>query len=152
MTGGPLPRDPGPHLKPPRHVPMPREKGIKAYEKAVQDAERIAGEAVDHLLTEYLRLLEIAGSAYAREAERAMKAYNKIEGPARKAYNRQTEIAQHTYDSIINPANAELDRIAASAKEMYDRAITPIEAAYAQAINDAQALTQGVSLGNTPSN
>lgn len=134
----------------PRHQPVPRESGVKAYEKALLQAEHQAAQAIDRLLTDYLHLLEVAGLAYAREAERAMRAYNRLEEPARKAYERQLELAARAYDSIQGPADAELARIGQAASDMYTAALTPIESAYALAVQNAQQLTQNVTLGQAP--
>lgn len=143
---------PGPDrgMKPPRHTAVPTAKGAAAYEKALLQAEQQAGQAVEHLLSEYLRILEVAGNYYARETERAIRAYSRIETPARKVYERQVEIAGSAFDSILKPADEELARIAEAAQDMYRSALAPIERAYQQAVADAQALTSGVSLSAVP--
>jgi len=110
-------------------------------------AERQAGAHLDNLITDYLRLLEGAGAMYARAVERGNKAYLQIEGPARHHYERQLEIADQAYNAIVQPAQTELDRINADAKRMFNEAIIPIEKGLAEAIKAAQALLEGIQIG-----
>lgn len=137
-------------LTPPRHPVKHPGNLIKRYEDNLKEAELRAAEALDRLLADYLRILEIAGNAYARETERAMRAYNTIENPARRVYESQQDIAENAYNSIMEPAKAELDRIARAAHDMYQRAIVPIETAYAQAVNDAASITQNITIPQVP--
>lgn len=134
-------------LSAPRHEQHTTKSRTGAYTNMLAEAERQAGEHLDRLITDYLRLLEGAGGMYARAVERGNKAYLDIEQPARAHYERQLEIADQAYNAIVQPAQHELDRINKDAQRMFNEAIVPIEKGLAEAIQAAQALLQGLAIG-----
>lgn len=135
------------HLSAPRHEQPTAKSKAGAYTNMLAEAERQAGEHLDRLITDYLRLLEGAGQMYARAVERGNHAYLAIEQPARAHYERQLEIADQAYNAIVQPAQIELDRINKDTQRMFNEAIVPIEKGLAEAIQAAQALLQGIQIG-----